>query len=367
MKIAIIADSLDNQNAGVYNYTRSVIDALAQKKNRAHQYILIRQKKEAHLPFKQIIVGNIKLPIGYATFRLFFLIPQILKKEKVDAVFEPAHFGPFNLPKRIKRITMIHDLTPILFPEHHRWHSQFLQKLFLPIILKKADLILANSYHTQKDIITYQPQVEHKIKTIHLGRDHFFYPDKNNSILKDLNIDQYFLSVGTVEPRKNLVTLLKAFTLFKNDNPSIQLIIVGGMGWKTELFEKELEQHPYRSEIHLLGFVKKETLRHLYSNALALIYSSLYEGFGFPILEALSCECPAIVSQTSSMPEVGGQVSHYFDPLDIKGLKDKMDLVYNHKHEIKSKELKKQAFKFSWEKYVEFFELEIKSLFDDKY
>jgi len=154
MKIAIIADPLDNQSAGVHTYTRQLVRSIAEF-DTENEYILIREKKDPNLPFEQIAIPNIHLPIGFSAFRLFFIIPLILRFKKIDAVLEPAHFGPFNLPKRIKRITMIHDLTPIIFPQYHRYHSQILQRIFLRRILRKADMILSNSQNTSKDLAYY--------------------------------------------------------------------------------------------------------------------------------------------------------------------------------------------------------------------
>ncbi len=358
MKIAIIADSLDNQNAGVYNYTRSLVDALAKNKNREHEYILIRQKKEEGLPFRQIILKNISLPIGYTSFRLFFIIPFLLRKEKVDAVFEPAHFGPFNLPKKIKRITMIHDLTPILFPEYHRWHSQILQKIFLPRILQRADLIITNSNHTRKDLLKYQKINPTKIKTILLGKDEFYFPDENKMALENQNIkNDYVLNVGTIEPRKNLITLLKAFELFKQKNRSdIQLIIIGGDGWNNKDFWNAYDKHSFKKDIKILGYLKKEELRQFYTHALCMIYPSEYEGFGLPVLEALSCGCPVITTDNSSMPEVAGDAAFYFSPENHGQLLEHMVRIATQEHKMNSQELIQQSNQFSWAKYVDIFE-----------
>lgn len=360
MKIAILADPLDNQNAGVHIYTKSLVNELL-KRNDEHEYILIRQKKDPTISeFQQIIIPNINLPIGYATFRLFFIIPFILIKEKVDLVFEPAHFGPFNLPKRIKRVTFIHDLTPIKFPEYHRWHSQMLQRIFLKGILKKTHLIFTNSNNTSKDLIHYYPFTKNKNKAILLGKESHFNPIENNTLIHNLNINlPYFLFVGTIEPRKNLIHLLQAYTLFmdKTESP-YNLVIVGGMGWKTEGFEKALATHPYRDEIKLLGYIKKEELPIIYTHAEALIYPSFYEGFGFPVLEAMACGTTVICSNTSSLPEVGGNAAYYCNPESVDEIRKQMIKVslftVSEKQLNRQKNLE-QSKLFSWKKHVESF------------
>ena len=131
MRVAILADPIDNQNAGIHVFTRKMVNAMI-RNNPGHKIILIREKIDSNLKgVKQIALPNIHLPVGYASLRLFFIVPFVLHRNKADVVIEPAHFGPFNLLPKIKRVTIIHDLTPILFPNLHRWHSQFLQKIFL--------------------------------------------------------------------------------------------------------------------------------------------------------------------------------------------------------------------------------------------
>ncbi|MFK5982011.1 MAG: glycosyltransferase family 1 protein [Flavobacteriaceae bacterium] len=368
MKIAILADPLDNQNAGVHIYTKSLVNELL-KRNDGHEYILVRQKKDPSLKnVQQIIIPNINLPIGYASFRLFFIIPLLLIKNKVDVVFEPAHFGPFNLLKKIKRITFIHDLTPIKFPEYHRWHSQILQKIFLKSILKKTNLILTNSKNTSLDLEYYYPFTKGKNKTILLGKESIYQPIQDIKLIQSLDVKPpYFLNVGTIEPRKNLLNLLSAYTLFvEQSNKPHTLVLAGGMGWKTEEFKEVLNNHPYRSKIILLGYVSKKILPTLYTHAEAFIYPSVYEGFGFPVLEALACGTDVICSNTSSLPEVGGKAANYCNPHSSIEIKDKMLKITNYTIQEKEYHRQKnleQSKLFSWEKHVDIFINSINEMF----
>ena len=365
MRIAILADPLDNQSAGVHTYTKQLIDALSTYDTK-NEYFIIREKVDPNLPFEQIAIPNIRLPIGFASIRLFFIIPLILRLKKINAVFETAHFGPFNLPSRIKRITMIHDLTPILFPHYHRFHSQLLQKIFLKRILKKADLIFSNSQNTSKDLVKVYPFTKSKIQTILLGRDSSFQPVTSRNYLDEHNISKpYFLYAGTNEPRKNLELLLDAYAEFRMKNEvEVLLLLVGQDGWKTSSFYAKLENHKFSDDIILTGFVKKQELVEIYSNALALVYPSLYEGFGLPILEAHSCGTQVICSNNSSLPEVGGDVAYYFDPNDVSDLRTKLELAYeNYSNDVEYKmKFIEQSNKFSWKNYIVEFELALEKL-----
>ena len=359
MKIAIIADPLDNQRAGVHIYTREMVHALLNNSN-GHEIILVREKVDPKLKgIRQIAVPNTRLPIGFASFRLFLLLPILFRRLKVDAVFEPAHFGPFNLPSRIKRITMIHDLTPILFPQYHRWHSQMLQRVFLKGILQRSDLILSNSPHTTKDLHEIYPFTQNKVDTILLGREQLYQPTTSKTYLQKYSIDQpYFLFVSTIEPRKNLLTLLKAYQKFREQTSQrVLLVIAGGKGWKSATFFEQLEEHPFRSDILSLGFVEKAALPELYSHSLALVYPSEYEGFGLPVLEAMACGTNVICANNSSLPYVGGQVPFYFETYDVEGLAGQMEVVNRGGEEVEARraEALKQAAKFSWDTYAQSF------------
>lgn len=364
MKLAVLADPLDNQTAGVHVYTKAMLHAL-DKLDDSNQYIIVReQTEEAWSNIEEYAIDR-SLPWGLTSLRpwvtakrIFWSIPQLMRKEKADVVLEPAHFGPFNLDKHMLRVTFIHDLTPIKFPQHHRWLSQKLQNIFLNRILQKSDLIITNSQHTRKDLNNYYPFTTDKSKAILLGKDNYYKATEDLSVLKKYNLTkhQYFLNVGTVEPRKNLVTLLAAYEKYcAQYGTETPLVIAGGKGWKTEEFDLALEQHPFKSSIHLLGFVPREDLPKLYTGATAMIYPSLYEGFGFPILEAMSCGAPVICSNTSSMPEVGGAIPYYISPTDVELLTSHMRdvslLTQEGRKALKEKSIQ-QSEKFSWDKHV---------------
>ena len=284
-------------------------------------------------------------------------------------MIEPAHFGPFNLPKRTKRVTIIHDLTPILFPQHHRWHSQLLQKIFLKGILKRTHFVITNSQNTSKDLETFYPFTKGKNRWIYLGKESLYQPTFDEEVLKELEIHRpYFLFVGTIEPRKNLVRLLSAYEAFKiKTGAEVDLVIAGGMGWKSEEFRSALEDNPYKANIHLPGYVKKEHLPVLYSHCMAFIYPSLYEGFGFPVLEAMACGAPVLCSDISSLPEVGGEVAHYFDPEDEAAMCRLMEQVYVYseaeRDSIHQQSLTRAA-RFSWKTYADEFILSLEKIPD---
>lgn len=358
MRIVIIADSVDLQNAGIHVYTRNMIEALQTYTN--HELICIRQGKRRDIKFDSDVVVKPLIPyIENDPFRIFCSIPHAIKKLKPDCVIEPAHFGPFNLPKHIKRITIIHDLTPIKFPQWHNLISAKLQKWFLPSVVKHTSRIVTNSQHTLSDLHQFYPETLTKSTYIYPGiNPAFFSTDEEVNEQKK----SYFLCTGTIEPRKNLMKLLTAYTLFRRSNKKYyKLVIVGAKGWKSDDFYTLLKQHPFRNDIELKGFVKNDELRTLYREATAFIYPSLYEGFGFPVAEAMVCGAPCIISKISSLPEVGGDAVLYFNPYSAGELSEKMKLIADSpdlRRDLITKGLD-QSRKFRWSKFASLFDTEV--------
>jgi len=354
MKIAIIGDALDYQYAGIYYYTKELINALARidKKN---EYWVVREKSVGDISenVKELIIPSKKIP-GAGAYRLFVTIPKILSQKGVDIVVEPRHFGPFNLPKNIKRVTVIHDLSPIHYPQWHQFMSSKLQQLFLPSILKKADHIITNSNFTAQDVINYFPFTKNKITGILLGKEKFFKPDSNPATLKKLGLDApYLLHTGTIEPRKNLSLLIKAFEQIKKEkSTNLQLVLVGKLGWKSAALQQQINASPVKNDIRLLGYVERSVLPAIYTNASAFVYPSHFEGFGLPALEAMSCGTPVIVSNVSSLPEIVGTAGLTFPPNNQEQLVKKLYQVLGNTpyQQTLSAQSLQQAAKFSWDK-----------------
>lgn len=364
MKIVILGDALDNQRAGVHVYVRELVSALAALET-THEFIIVRQRRDPELSLQQIVIPTKSFP-GYASWRLFVHIPLLLRGLAPDVVFEPAHFGPFNLPARIRRVTMIHDLTPILFPQHHRWPGQLLQRVFLPGIMRRANLVLANSHHTAADLHREYPFTEGKTRTIHLGVNPTLRPDHSQDFVEQYGLDTpYFLYVGTIEPRKNLPLLLDAYRRFRIAHPKrIPLVIVGQWGWNTEPIRRAVETHPFREDIIFTGFLAAELLPQAYTGALALIYPSGYEGFGFPVAEAMACGTNVICPDNSSLPEVGGPLAYYYPTRDIAALISQMETVYAGGEEVTQRAVAGPNWvkRFSWTEYAKRFVVEILSI-----
>jgi glycosyltransferase involved in cell wall biosynthesis len=227
----------------------------------------------------------------------------------------------------------------------------------LNLSVKKADIIIAVSHSTKRDIIEFFKVDEKKIKVIHHGVESRFRPISNVEGYRTRNNlpTRMILNIGTLEPRKNVVTLIKAFKkLQERGYKDYVLAIAGEKGWLYNKIFEEIKSSGMEQSICLLGVVRDEDLPLLYNCADLFVYPSLYEGFGLPPLEAMACGVPIITSNTSSLPEVVGNAGIMVDPNDIESLSDEMYRV------LKDKELNRQMRRdglkrsnmFTWEKMV---------------
>jgi len=347
-RLFILAGPLDNQNAGVYRVTYELIKGLHDLSECPFDVTLIRDKKDNQFPkFNNKVIPTFKKIPGFQSFRLFFLIPIYCIFKRANIVFEPAHFGPFNLLSSIKRVTFIHDLTPIILPEFHTFNGAVLQKLFLPKILKKTDLIICNSQNTKHDLHKVYPFTKNKVESIYLGVSNFFQKSNKKEALSKFQINQnYFLSVNTIEPRKNIKTLLKAFHLYKEQTKSDDsLVLVGGKGWKNEEIYSEISNHKFKQDITLTGFITNNDLIELYSHCKAFIYPSQYEGFGLPVIEAAFCGVPVIVADNSSLKEIAPHSELMFNTMSSHDLCQKMKLIETKEF---TQDQEKLRMKYNW-------------------
>jgi len=354
MKIVFLADALDVQYAGIHVYCKNLLQAINQFQS-THQIYVVRSSTEKQFSNLTEITIPIKSKIPlHQRIRQFTSIPKYLNQLQPDIVVETAHFGPFRLHPSIKRVTFIHDLSPILFPQWHPISSVLAHKLLLKSTLRKADLILTNSAFTKREIKRVYPNLKTLVEVTKLSSNYSSNKEVDKSIFEKHSIQlPYFLFVGTLEPRKNLRVLLKAYEVFRKEHPNNKtpLVLVGKMGWKQKSLLAAIENIPYSKELIITGFVSEAEKKALLQNALALIYPSLYEGFGLPVIEAMSNACPVISSNVSALPEVGGSAALYFSPADVSSLKNHLLTVSNPNYKADNTEkLILQAQQFSWQK-----------------
>ena len=315
LRIGITTDAIDDGGAGIGVYIRNLIENIS-KLDKANEYFLIHNRKNSDkiykLGLKEIIIPSPKIPFG-REIRKVFLMPIKLRKYKLDIVHETSQIGPFFLPSNYKRVVTVHDLIALIYPETSPKAVVFHTKYAMPIGLRAADKIIVNSENTKKDLIKYFKVPTKKIKRIYYGLDTKFKVVKDKKKLEQVRKKyklpkRFFVMVSTIEPRKNMPKMIEAFSDFKKKNPEddIKLIIIGGKGWRNE-YEKvtnTIRDNNMGKSVILQGCVDNWEMPDIYNLAEALIFPTLYEGFGLPIMEAMSSGCKVVTSTISSMPEV---------------------------------------------------------------
>ena len=225
-------------------------------------------------------------------------------------------------PSSAKKVTIVHDLVYLRYPETVHKKILDVQKRRLNLVKKEVDIILADSQATKDDLI--------ELLTIPKEKIHVLYPAvdiKKSSLPLTTNYQlpttKYILSVGKLEPRKNIGRLIEAFKLV--NLPDTELLIIGPKGWGEEGRRSMGDRGGRGGEdgnIRFLGFVPDDKLYKLYSNAEFFVYPSLYEGFGYPVIEAMAMGCPVATSNTSSLKEIGKDSVLLFDPKNVESIKD---------------------------------------------
>ncbi len=223
------------------------------------------------------------------------------------------------LPLRsIPTVLTVHDLIFRHLPEHHKPLNRWYLNWALPLYCRRATHVIAVSECTRRDLVAAYDVAPEKISVVHEAADPRFVPqapDRVADVRRRYDLpERYLLFVGTIEPRKNVTRLLHAFEDLHRDGLTDALVVVGKRGWLYEGFFAELEASPMRESVLLPGYVPDEDLPAVYAGAQALVWPSLYEGFGLPVLEAMACGTPVVCSRTSSLPEVGGGAALYVDP-----------------------------------------------------
>jgi glycosyltransferase involved in cell wall biosynthesis len=221
-----------------------------------------------------------------------------------------ACFRPF--------IWTLHDATPWLYPETMDWKGRSYFRWVGGWAARWSKALITVSYESKRDITSALGVAESQVRVIYEGVDDAFRklndPTALNTVRRQYGLpERFLLSVGTLEPRKNLPALIQAYRrMHKNDETKLGLVIAGRTGWKSQRVQNDSEFHA--EQIVMTGFVPKSDLVALYNLAELFIMPSLYEGFGFPPLEAMACGCPVIVSNRGSLPEVVGDAALLIDP-----------------------------------------------------
>lgn len=253
-------------------------------------------------------------------------IKRALKKHQIDVFFSPD--GYLSLGSAVPQIGVIHDLNFEHYPQDIPWQPRWYLRHFFPKFAKKATKIITVSEYSKRDICATYSIPEEKVVVGWNGASELFIPlnDDQIQVIRSENSTgkPYFIFVGALHPRKNVVRLLEAFDAFCSKNEAIDLLIVGETLWKNTQLALPAMQSETKNRIHFTGHVSQEKLTHLVGAAHSLVYVPYFEGFGIPLVEAMKCGIPIISGDRTSLPEVAGNAAIYCDPFDVASITAKM-------------------------------------------
>lgn len=369
MRIAVDYNAAVRQGAGIGRYTRELIAAVVRRApelrfvlfyagaglKRSSPYLdALRRLCDEH--------PNVEarpLPIHERLLTILWqrlLLP--LPLERLVGPIDLLHAPDFVLAptRRARSILTVHDLTFLIHPETAVPELRRYLGRAVPRSLRRADHVLADSESTRADLQRLLGVDPARVTVVYPGVGQRFQPLADKTRLAEarrrLNLpDIFLLSVGTVEPRKNHVRLLEAFARVAGRYPTLMLLIAGRRGWMAEPIYEAVERLGLRQRVRFLDFVADDDLPLLYNLAHGLVYPALYEGFGFPPLEALACGTPVLASNTSSLPEVVGEAGVLVDPTDIESIAAGIQRLLDDEELVG--ELRRrgpqQAARFSWD------------------
>ncbi|MGE5619871.1 MAG: glycosyltransferase family 4 protein [Sphingomonadaceae bacterium] len=319
MRIAIDARLVSYAQGGISQYTIRLVHALAAL--RTGDEILLLESRKPRL--------DASWPASVKRSRLFtpphnryesLALPVELLRHPMDLLHSPDFIPPFH--RRCRSVITIHDLAflrypHLLTPESTRYYGQVARAVH------SADQVIAVSDSTRRDVLELLSADPDKVTVVHSGvspEGRPLAPTETETHRARLGLpERFILFVGTLEPRKNLPTLLKAFARVRRAHP-VSLVVVGGRGWLCDEVFRTLEDLRLGDEVRLVGAVPARELVYYYGCATCLVLPSLYEGFGHPVLEAMACGTPVVASNVSSLPEVVGEAGLLVDPEDVEGL-----------------------------------------------
>ena len=356
---------MDEQYSGVSEYTFNLLNAIFKIDNKNEYKLFYNSWHNISDRMPKFNYDNVKIVKTKYPNKLFnnilqkiFKTPKIDKLLSVDIFFMP-NIGFISLSSQCKKIITIHDLSFLRYYDFFSLKRNLWHKIInVKKIIKNFDHIIAMSKNTKKDIIELCKITEKKISVIYSGISEKYYKidDKENIKIKNFpNLPKKFiLFLGTLEPRKNVDSIIKAYNkLRKNNNfNKYKLVIAGGKGWKNKNIYNAFKNSKYKNDIQFLGYVENKDKNYLYNLADLFVYPSFYEGFGLPPLEAMACGCPVITSSVSSLPEIVGSAGIMVNPHDILEISQAMNDILSDKNlqnKLSQKGIEK-AKEFNWEK-----------------
>ncbi len=360
MVIAVNTRFLLPKNLEGFGYfTKELLQLLTQQYPQHQFHFFFDRPFDAAFIFSPNVQGHLVSPPARHPFlwKYWFDVKVLLLLKRLKADVFLSVDGQCSLTTRVPQCLVVHDLGFLHHPEAYKKSHRLYLKRYTPAFIKKAKRLVTVSQFSKQDIMTQYQTDDSKISVVYNGIKDIFIPtsfDKQAEVKEKFTAGtEFFLYAGAIHPRKNLINLLKAFSIFKRRlKSSMKLVLAGRLAWKNDEFLTLLATYKYKEDVVLTGYVNESDLADLMAAAYSLVYPSLFEGFGVPVIEAMKCGVPVLTSKNSSMQEIGEEAALYFDPQNIDDIANKLMRIY--KDEKERNDLIEKGFlvaqKYSWQK-----------------
>ena len=339
MNIGLSTSVIQRGRSGVAQYVFALVAALARQAARDELTLFVLEDDVPLFDFARENTRIISIPEHFRPplndIRWHqTVLPSLARDHHLDVLHVPS-YRRMLWPRPCALVTTIHDLAPFHVAGKYDWKRMFYGRVVARWLAHRQDRVIAVSQNTGGDILRFFKLPAEKVSVIHNGLDHTrFFPDSHEAAKQfvrqryDLR-EPFFLYVARLEhPGKNHVRLIEAFNRFKAETGSEWQLVLGGSDWHgAETIHAAIGQSPVRSDIRCLGFVENDALPMLYRAAPVFVYPSLFEGFGFPPLEAMACGCPVLCSTRGALGEIVGDAAATVDPEDVTALKTQLAML----------------------------------------
>ncbi len=362
MPMYIDVSAAVHSKAGIGRYAQSLAQALVEQRPGA-MALFYNRVAGSQAPAGLEAVPARTIRAGYKPWRMAVWLGQLARVSFARLVpgAELFHATEHLLPYLgdVPTVLTVHDMIFKLFPEHQKRQNYWYLNATMPLYCRRADAIVTVSESSKRDIVQQYGLDPAKVHVIYEAAAPEFAPAPPEAVTRAQERyglpERFALHVGTIEPRKNLTRLVEALQRLRDRGLIIPLVVVGGKGWLYEGFFQRLEELEVRHDTHFPGYVAAEDLPAVYSAATLTVVPSVYEGFGLPVLEAMSCGVPVACSDRSSLPEVGGDAALYFDPYDEEAMAEAIAALWTQptRAEALGAAGREQAGRFSWQRAAE--------------
>ncbi len=312
MNVGVYTECLSSPYTGVEVYTHSLVEGLSKTGN---EVTCFHSRSSKHSVFEGVRNYEFRKALPVPFYHRFAALFHNSCFDNLDVLHLPLPQFPYVKKPKVPVVVTVHDLIPLFMPEYHNWKRNVYFRTLLPWYLKKVDAVIAVSSCTKSDLLRYYKIPEGKIHVVHDPLPPVKYVKRKK--------EDYILYHGTLEPRKNVEGVIKAFSLLRSKGFQHRLVISGGKGWK---YENILRMIRNTEGVEFKGYVNGDEKDELIGKAQALVWPSFYEGFGLPVLEAMALGTPVVTSNTSSLPEVVGDAGVLVNPYDVQSIADGIEL-----------------------------------------